>query len=189
LNPESVANSSQIGEISVFERLDDNVLGVACLLYLLIIYLYTINHLSMIENTCTHEANGLTTTQVWAAMTDLSSWSRWNPGVASARLISNDFVAGGQFELKPLAGPTVRIDLVSVEAPTAFTDCTSFPFAKMYGIHTHEAIEGGVRMTITMRLVGPLAWLWYRLVAKGIIEGLPAELVQLEAFCRSSSQA
>lgn len=143
----------------------------------------------MIQHTHVHEAKGLTLAQVWAVVAEPSTWSRWNPGVASARLLSKEFATGGRFELKPAGGPSVQIELVSVEAPAAFTDCTQFPLAKMYGIHTHEAIEGGVRMTVTMRLEGPLAWLWYRLVAKGIVEKLPSEMAQLESFCRSSSRA
>lgn len=136
----------------------------------------------------TLEAEGLDTQQVWAVVSDPSTWSAWNPKVKSAELLSSAFVAGGRFRLVPDGGPAVVIRLLSVEAPTGFVDCTDFPLARMYGIHTHEATERGVQLTITMKFEGLLAGLWYRLVGRGIVQGLPGELQQLVDYCRQHPQ-
>ncbi len=46
----------------------------------------------------------------------------------------------------------------------------------MYGIHTFEDTPNGLKLTTTMQVEGLLAWLWVRLVAQGIADGLEKEM-------------
>jgi hypothetical protein len=48
----------------------------------------------------------------------------------------------------------------------------------MYGEHTYEDTPEGLRMTTTMKVVGPLSFLWRRIVAQDIADALPAEMVE-----------
>jgi len=54
-----------------------------------------------------------------------------------------------------------------------FTDTYYFPLARMDGIHRMEKITDGLHLTTTIRLTGPLQWLWRKLVAEKIVATLP----------------
>ncbi len=57
-----------------------------------------------------------------------------------------------------------------------FVDLTIFPLAKMYGVHLLEETEAGLKITTTMKIKGILGWLWIKLVAKKIVDDLPADM-------------
>jgi hypothetical protein len=119
----------------------------------------------------------VTKEQLWKLFSDVDHWHTWDAGVEYARL-EGKFEAGSYFILKPKKGPKVRIQLVETIANKKFVDCTAFPLAKMYGEHTYEETPEGVRMTTTMTVVGPLSFLWRRIVAQDIADGLPTEMVE-----------
>lgn len=119
----------------------------------------------------------VTKEQLWKLFSDVDRWHTWDAGVEYARLLGK-FEVGAQFILKPKKGPQVKIKLVEVIENRKFVDCTTFPLAKMYGEHTYEDTPEGLRMTTTMKVVGPLSFLWRRIVAQEIADALPAEMVE-----------
>ena len=48
----------------------------------------------------------------------------------------------------------------------------------MYGEHTYEETSEGLKITVTMSMSGPLAFLWNRLVMKDIVSHLPQDIDQ-----------
>ncbi len=113
--------------------------------------------------------------QMWKLFSDVNNWHSWDKGIEYAKL-DGKFEKGNFFELKPKGGPKVKIQLVETIVNKSFTDFTHFPLAKMYGEHRLEETPEGLRITTTMSISGPLAFLWRKIVAEGIVKGLPEEM-------------
>jgi len=113
--------------------------------------------------------------QLWKLFADVDRWHTGEAGIEYARL-SGKFEEGSHFILKPKKGPKVKIELVEVIEHRKFVDCTRFPLATMYGEHTYEDTPDGLRMTTTMKVTGPLGFLWRKIVAEEIANALPKEM-------------
>jgi hypothetical protein len=70
----------------------------------------------------------------------------------------------------------LKIGIVEAIENQNFTDFTKFPLAKMYGAHTFEETAKGLKITTTMKVQGILSFLWIKLVAQKIVEGLPTDM-------------
>jgi len=130
----------------------------------------------------THSAivKGLKAEQVWQVWTDVNHWHTWQPDIDHAHL-DGAFAVGNTFVLKPKGGPTVNIEIIQADTNRQFTDLTRFPGARMYG--AHEFVVRGDEMEIrtTMRIEGPLAFVWRKIVAEGVAKGMPEQTERLIA--------
>ncbi len=117
----------------------------------------------------------VTKEQLWKLFSDVNQWHTWDQGIEFARM-EGAFKKGNHFLLKLKNGPKVKIELVETVENRRFMDYTRFPLAKMYGDHTFEDTPDGLKITTTMTVKGPLAFLWKKLVAQGIVNGLPHEM-------------
>jgi len=124
------------------------------------------------------KVKGLQADQVWKVWTDINQWHSWQGDIEYAKL-DGDFKVGNSFLLKPKGGPKVRIELIRVEPNKVFTDLTRFPLARMYG--SHEFIHHGDELEIktTMSIEGGLAWLWRKIVAEDVANGMPEQTDRL----------
>jgi len=113
--------------------------------------------------------------QMWKLFADVNNWKSWDEGIEFAKMEGN-FEKGNHFILRPKGGPNVKIELVETVPNKKFTDLTRFPLAKMYGEHTFEETVEGLKITTKMTVKGPLTFLWRKLVAQGIVDGLPKEM-------------
>ena len=127
------------------------------------------------ERSHTMVAAGLSAEQIWKLFERVDLWSEWDESVEESAL-EGEFAAGNFFRFKPKGGPRMRIELIRVEAQRRFTDKTRFFLATMTGDHVFEPCAEGLRMTTTMRVTGPLAWLWVKIVAQGIVDSLPNDM-------------
>ncbi len=84
-------------------------------------------------------------------------------------------------QFKPKGGPLIPITLTCVEPTHLFVDLTKFPGARMLDDHEIIQHDDGVEIKTTIRIEGPLAWLWRRLVVNDIVRGLPQQTEQLIA--------
>ncbi|MBA3338418.1 MAG: SRPBCC family protein [Geodermatophilaceae bacterium] len=133
----------------------------------------------------THEATfaGLSKDAVWTAWADVDRWHEWDADIEFAKA-TNGFREGGRFVLKPKGGPRVNIQILRADPSAGFTDLTTFPLARMYGIHDMIETPHGLKLSITIRVEGPLAGLWRRLVAQKVAGKAPTQLKSLEAWAR-----
>jgi hypothetical protein len=116
----------------------------------------------------------VTARQMWRLFADVNNWPKWDHGIEYAQM-TGPFEQGNHFILKPKGGPRVKIRLVETLENRKFVDLTQFPLAKMYGEHSFEETPQGLKITTTMRVEGPLGFLWRKLVAQGIADALPEE--------------
>lgn len=117
---------------------------------------------------------------IWAIWADVDRWHEWDLDLEFARL-DGTFAAGQTFTLRPKGGPTVPITLLRADAMQGYTDLTRFPGARMYGVHDMRETRDGLELVITIRIEGPLAFLWRRLVAQKVADEAPAQLRALAA--------
>lgn len=130
----------------------------------------------------------ITKEQIWKLTTDINKWKKWDDTVEDSLLLG-EFRVGNYFLLKPKGGPKVKIKLVEVIENKKFTDLTVFPLAKMYGEHTYEDTSDGLKISVTMTVKGILSFLWVKLVAKGIVDHLPADIAnQIENAKKISNE-
>jgi Polyketide cyclase / dehydrase and lipid transport len=116
----------------------------------------------------------ITPAAVWHAWSDINNWATWNPGIEYCTL-TEPFIRGSRFTLKPLGAPAVQVELIEVEPQRTFTDCTFFFGAKMYGKHTIEENEKGITLTTTVTITGPLGFVWRTLVGNKVVAKLPEQ--------------
>jgi hypothetical protein len=123
----------------------------------------------------------VTKEQMWKLFADVNNWHTWDTGIEYAKM-TGKFEKGNFFELKPKGGPKIKIELVETIENHKFIDLTKFPLAKMNGEHTFEETPNGLKITTTMTVKGFLSFLWVKLVAKNIADGLPKEMPEQIKF-------
>jgi hypothetical protein len=138
----------------------------------------------MWESTYSKTFADVTKESVWALWADVNHWHEWDHDIEWARM-SDAFAEGSRFELKPKGGPRVPIRFSRVEALRGYTDLTKFPLAAMYGIHDMEETPDGLKLTVTIRIEGPLSWLWKKIVAQNVAADMPKQLDSLTAYARA----
>lgn len=120
---------------------------------------------------------------IWHVWTDINNWHIWNPGIEYCKL-TEPFSIGSYFILKPIGAPAVKLQLVEVEHHRKFTDCTLLFGAKMYGSHELKEESGEIRLTTTMSIIGPLGFLWRKLLGEKIASKIPDQTEALVALAR-----
>ena len=134
----------------------------------------------------THEliVKDVTKEQIWSTWSDVNRWHQWDRDIEFTKL-SGLFQEGNQFELKPKDGPKVTIHIVKCDPLHGFTDLVHFPLAKMYSIHSMEEMPQSLKVVHTIRVEGLLGWLWRKLVAQKIADGMPE---QTELLVKTAKQ-
>lgn len=122
---------------------------------------------------------------IWHAWADVNHWARWDSELEYCDL-KGEFIQGEQFILKPRGGPKVKITLSTVITHEKFTDYCQFFGATMYDAHELTNEPDGLRITNTITITGPLAFLWLHLVAKKVARAVPIQTDNLVAFVRSN---
>ncbi|HEU4496460.1 MAG TPA: SRPBCC family protein [Flavobacterium sp.] len=117
----------------------------------------------------------VTKEQMWKLFADVNNWHTWKKGVERAKL-EGKFEKGNYFMFQPKGGPKLKLEIVEATENKSFTDLTRFPFAKMHGEHSFEETPDGLKLTTTMTVTGILSFLWVRLAAQKIADGLPYDM-------------
>lgn len=125
---------------------------------------------------------GLRKEDVWALWSDVNNWHQWDGDTESARM-EGEFRAGTGFVLRPMGGPNVKITITEADPSKGFTDVTKFPLAKMFDAHEMQETPEGLKLISILRVVGPLSFLWRKIVAEGVARGVPK---QLDALARAA---
>lgn len=117
----------------------------------------------------------VTKEQMWKLFSAVNNWPSWDDSVEYAHL-EGRFESGNHFVFQPKGGPKLKLKIVEATENKSFTDLTTFPLAKMYGEHHWEETPQGLKITTTMKVSGLLGFLWRRLVAQAIVDGLPHDM-------------
>jgi hypothetical protein len=121
---------------------------------------------------------GLKPEQVWRVWTDVNQWHTWQPDIEHARL-DGAFTVGSTFQLKPRGGPAVKIEIIDARPNRQFTDLTRFPGARMYGSHEFVVRDDALEIRTTMSIEGPLAFVWRKIVAEDVANGMAEQTEKL----------
>lgn len=113
--------------------------------------------------------------QIWRLMSDVSRWHEWDTGIEYTQY-EGPFQTGTSFVLKPKGGPRVTITLTEVTPMSYFKDETRFPLARMIDEHRYEATNDGLKITSILTMVGPLAFVWNKLVMQGMVKRIAADI-------------
>ena len=125
--------------------------------------------------TATRVVEGITKEQIYSFWADVNNWAKWNDEIKSAEL-HGEFKEGNFFTLTLKNGQKVKIKLLKVEENKSFTDLTSFPLAKMYGIHEIIEKDGKIELVATIKIEGLLSFLWTKIVAQNVADSLGSDM-------------
>lgn len=125
--------------------------------------------------------------EIWNIWSDINNWHLWHDDLDYCHL-EGDFVVGNHFFLKPKTmKKPVKIILTEINEGYSFTDCTSFFGAKMYDTHSMEEISEGLKITNKLIVIGPLKWLWVKLVAQNIADTIDQETESLVKLAKEQN--
>jgi hypothetical protein len=116
--------------------------------------------------------------QVWNVWTDVNQWHTWQNDIDYAQL-DGEFKTGNVLRFKPKGGPRINIELTAVESNVSFVDLTRFPLAKMYDSHELITRGGELEIKTTISISGPLSYLWRKLVAEKVADGMQDQMENL----------
>lgn len=119
--------------------------------------------------------------QIWKIWSDISIRHQWDDDTEWAK-IDGPFSQGAIFYMKLKNGPKIKMIITESIPNLKFADTHYFPLARMDGIHQMEKTTDRLRITTTIRVTGPLRWLWRKFVAEKVVATLPHQtnlLIQL----------
>lgn len=123
---------------------------------------------------------------IFALWADIDNWADHDDGIEWAKL-TDKFVPGGHYAIKPKGGPKVKADILIVEPNQRFVDVSHLPGAKLRFDHSIAQTNNGTSVTIIMTLNGPLAWLWAKMLGKNQQADLEKSTAQLLAKAEKQS--
>jgi hypothetical protein len=127
---------------------------------------------------------GIKKEYVWKLWEDVNTWTKWHSDLDYCKM-EGKFEVGNYFILKPKGVNEVKITITDIQLGKSFTDCTKFFGAKMYDTHALEETDEGLKLTNTIVVVGPLKWIWVKLVAQNVFNSIPSENEALVDLIRS----
>ena len=145
-------------------------------------------HTKAMTTLCTATATSTAPpTAFFARWEDMDTWPEWDTAVAWTRL-DGPFAVGTTGELKPRGGPKVRFRIETLEPGSEFTDVSTMPGATLRIRHLVAVDDEGLtRVDIEVSLDGPLAWLWGRLLGRGIARSTPEGLAHLVVLAEADT--
>lgn len=125
------------------------------------------------ETSSTYEAD-VAPAAVWSrAYADVAAWPKWNAEIKSA-MLDGPLALGAAVRIIFRTGLRLRFRVVEYEEGRLFTDEAHLPGARMAHRHLIEpASEGAARLTNTIYIEGPAAWLWRRILGPAAARTLP----------------
>lgn len=123
---------------------------------------------------------------IWALWSDVGSWSKWDPDVEHCQLKQDCFRTGAKALLKPRGGPKVNIEIVDCIKEQKFVSHSFLPLATIVFSHEVKLQEQGKTLVIhRIEFNGFLAPLFYFIMGRNIVKGLPQALTNLKNLAES----
>lgn len=121
----------------------------------------------------THTAQAVFTQ--WA---DPAGWPRWDPEVREVSFEGPARV-GARGTLRPRRGPRVRFAVTAFDLNRMFTNTSSMPGARLVFEHTVLPAAKASLVSVTVRIEGPLAGLWQRVLLRNLGDAARSSVVAL----------
>lgn len=106
---------------------------------------------------------------LWAVVTDVANWPKWNPHEEEARL-DGSFVTGAKGWSKPKGGPAANWTITKVIDKQCWASESPLPGGKIAGENTYQSLgKDRLRCTRTISVSGPLVpifWLYFGRIIK-----------------------
>ena len=111
---------------------------------------------------------------VWSrAYADAAAWPQWNAAIERAT-VDGPLALGAKARIVFGTGLRLRFRVIEFEEGRLFTDEARLPGARMGHRHLIEPVgDDGCRLTNTIYVEGPLAWLWRRILGPAAARTLP----------------
>ena len=119
---------------------------------------------------------------VFAVLTDIANWPKWDLDLVATELDGAVLRAGSRFSITPKGTKAVAMTVEAIESPALFIDRATLPLGCIRGVHRLEAVPGGTRLIHEVSTSGALAWLWDRIITRGIGAGLAEQAARLAAY-------
>ena len=130
--------------------------------------------------------SGLEPSQIWRIWSDVPNRPVWDDDIEWAKT-DGPFENGTHIMMKPKDWPkTVVMKIIECIPDQSFTDYTKFFLAGLYGTHHMEQTTQALKLTTTIKIVGPLSWLWRKIVGEDIVATLPRQTELLIKLARES---
>ena len=118
---------------------------------------------------------------LFSAISAVERWPEWDSELQWTKT-QGVIRTGAAFTLKPAGGPKVAMEVIAAEEPRRFGDVAHLPLAKLFTEHVFEERDGATRVAITIRVSGPLGFLWDRMVARKQADGAAEQTRAFLAF-------
>jgi hypothetical protein len=118
---------------------------------------------------------GVAPAEVWSkAYADAGAWPEWNGKIRRATL-DGPLALGAEARIVFGTGLRLRFHVVEYEQGRLFTDESCLPGARMGHRHLVEPVGAtGSRLTNTIYIEGPMAWVWRRILGPAAARTLSA---------------
>lgn len=110
--------------------------------------------------------------QIWKIWSDIPIRPKWDDDTEWAT-IDGSFRKDAIFFMKIKNGPKLKMKITECIPNQSFTDSYQFFLAKLDVTHFMEKTNEGLRLTTTVKITGPLRWIWQKLVVENIVASLP----------------
>ena len=128
----------------------------------------------------------LTPSQIWQLWSDIPNRPAWDEDTLWAKS-NGPFQNGTVITFRPKGWfKNVSMTIVDCVPLISFTDHTSFFLANLYGTHHMEKENDGLKLTTTIKITGPLAWLWRKIVGEEIVKTLPEQTAKIIELARKT---
>lgn len=124
----------------------------------------------MWKATKTIQIKGATMNELWDAHSDVANWSKWQQSIDWTK-VDGKIKKGSLFVIKPKSGPKVKLEVITYDKPSKFTDLSYLPLCKMYTTTKMRKVDDGVEITLDIEMKGLLTFLWKKVIARDIING------------------
>jgi len=121
-----------------------------------------------------------TSERVFALWADPAGWPAWDPEVREV-VFSGPAQVGARGRLRPASGPAASFTVTVFERDRRFTDASSLPGAKLVFAHEVVSEDAGSTVRVEVRIEGPLAPLWKRVLGRGLADAARSSVTGLLA--------
>lgn len=106
---------------------------------------------------------------VFSRWADPKGWPEWDPEVREVNF-KMPTTPGARGKMQPASGPPVTFSITAMDSDRLLTDTSVLPGTKLVFEHVAAPASEGTRVTVTVRVEGPRASLWKRILGRALAD-------------------